>query len=301
MDLNNNCTLITTCSWEERFFGSFSKAVEAYSPTDVILCCYDTRHETNEQKVIDYCKEKGIGLSQPKPSYSDPKQTFMDVSKAVEQIKGRVVLDITTTPRELIWMVLDQVQKKSMFIHILYTSPRNYAKWLTKNPQKPRIVYRLGGETILRAPTKLLAITGFDTDRVRQLIGEFEPEEIRLGIQTGKQFENEPCNQTKARQIAEEFGARYFDVDAYSDDCGFADISTVIEEMNPSESNILMCSLGPKLSSLALFALHRKYPTSSLVYTPSKEYNPDYSKGIGDFYLKELTRESVIRNSTLGK
>ena len=44
----------------------------------------------------------------------------------------------------------------------------------------------------------------------------------------------------------------------------------------------VMSSLGPKLTSVALYQIHRQYPQIALVYAPSGEYNPNYSKGIGD-------------------
>ena len=43
-----------------------------------------------------------------------------------------------------------------------------------------------------------------------------------------------------------------------------------------------MTSLGPKLSAIALYLLHRKYAGTSLVYAPSNEFNKDYSNGLGE-------------------
>jgi len=49
-----------------------------------------------------------------------------------------------------------------------------------------------------------------------------------------------------------------------------------------------MASLGPKLSAVALYRLHKKYPQTGLVYAPAKEFNPQYSYGITESIIGEL-------------
>ena len=44
---------------------------------------------------------------------------------------------------------------------------------------------------------------------------------------------------------------------------------------------MIMSSLGPKPSAVALYKVCRKIPQVALVYAPSKEFNKEYSYGIG--------------------
>jgi hypothetical protein len=49
-----------------------------------------------------------------------------------------------------------------------------------------------------------------------------------------------------------------------------------------SDYNVVGTSLGPKVSALALYQLARKYKEIALAYAPSREFNPQYSSGIGE-------------------
>ena len=53
-----------------------------------------------------------------------------------------------------------------------------------------------------------------------------------------------------------------------------------------------MSSLGPKPSAIALYRLKKKYPQTSLAYTPSNEFNRDYSYGIGEKCTGQLEQGS---------
>jgi len=52
--------------------------------------------------------------------------------------------------------------------------------------------------------------------------------------------------------------------------------------------NIILNSLGAKISAISLFKLWLSYPQLALSYIPSKEYNKDYSSGIGEGYSGQI-------------
>ena len=92
----------------------------------------------------------------------------------------------------------------------------------------------------------------------------YEPEYILVGIQSGAQFDNHILN--AARHIQEFQGGpatRLFEVDAYCSDHGCKTIEREIKE-HLLDSNLIMASLGPKPSAVALYRIHRKYPQTSL-------------------------------------
>jgi hypothetical protein len=82
------------------------------------------------------------------------------------------------------------------------------------------------------------------------------------------------------RLIREGNGIAPFDVDAYGDDCGQAKIESVLGEY-PTQTNVVMSTLGPKPSAVALYRIHKKWPQIALCYAPSREYNRTYSSGLG--------------------
>ncbi len=94
----------------------------------------------------------------------------------------------------------------------------------------------------------------------------------------------------KAQQEAfkDNKAVQQFWLDAYSADHGIAAISSVIESHAPTH-NVLMASMGPKLSAVALYQLHRRNDALGLVYLPSRDFNPDYSHGIGESIWGTLT------------
>ena len=60
--------------------------------------------------------------------------------------------------------------------------------------------------------------------------------------------------------------------------------AVILEQIRPylDSHNIVMSSLGPKLSAVALYRIQREHPQIGLAYAPSREFNKDYSSGISD-------------------
>ena len=138
-------------------------------------------------------------------------------------------------------------------------------------------------------PTMLLIVTGFDWERTAQLIRTFDPAVVRLVMQKGLQFGNAKRNR-KAHE--DYFGGRRgdlekVDVDAYEGDHGFETVRTIVAEYS-RRYNVLMASLGPKPSAVALYRVQRLFPATALVYSPSNEYSRDYSRGIGRVIVGSL-------------
>jgi hypothetical protein len=130
--------------------------------------------------------------------------------------------------------------------------------------------------------TALLVLAGYDVDRVKHLVDRFEPAITLLGLQK-QSVDSSNQIRMKAQQEAfkDNTAVVQFWVDAYSYDHGMSAVSAALEPYHPNH-NILMASMGPKLSAVALYQLHRRDETLGLVYLPSREFNLDYSHGIGD-------------------
>lgn len=182
----------------------------------------------------------------------------------------------------------DFLTENRAIIQYVYHTPERYSnEWLSRDPGRPRIVYKLGGEAKLGLPTMLLILTGYDPERVDQLIRFFDPYYTLLGVQSGEQFNNQSMNVANYEHYKREPGVTLFSFDAYEDDHGFSSIETQLK-IYLDNYNIVMSSLGPKLSAIALYKLHEKYPQTALAYAPSNEFNLEYSFGIGKTFTNQL-------------
>lgn len=286
--------LITVGSWEDRFKLGYECIIKEHDIADVLLFSFEEYADWNKDNleytmaIKDY---NHIILS-----FGNPLDSWFKVVEAIAEYDDKdIVFDITTSPRDVIWTVLNLIEEQAGEIKCIYNKPDpdGYGEWLSRNPGKPRIVYKLGGELQLGWPTKLLILTGYDAERVKQLIDTFEPIETILGCHDGVSHGNQERRVTKEKIRGYEPDVRGFEFDAYCEDFGFGKIMRETESLF-EESNVIMASLGPKISSIPLYIMHKKFLNSSLVYTPSNEFNLNYSKGIGESVtidLKELLQK----------
>lgn len=280
-------TIITVASWEDRFIKGMVKTIDAVCPERIMMYHYDKYDQwsgRNRQKLEGICKKKSIELIDIKLLFDLPLDSWKSIVKNIKTILRKdkmVTLDITTMPRETIWSICAILFDKKIPIQYIYHKPQRYAKWLSRDPGRPRIIYRLGGIQTLGQKTILFIQTGYDVERTKQLVKYFEPDRVVLGLQTGKQLQNAKKN--REIHIAEFLPYRnieLFDVDGYSLE---NTVKAFSEKIDPyyGKYNIIISSLGPKVGSLALFAIKNIYPDIAMCYAPSKEFNLKYSEGLG--------------------
>ena len=286
--------LITVASWEERFALGMKNLVVESNPNNILMFHfkeYDEYSAENRKLVTQLCDERGVSLQSTEISFGEPVKTWRTIFDTLELAKldgKEVIIDFTTMPRETLWTLLNLLEGLAVVISYVYHGPERYNdNWLSRDPGKPRLVYKLAGEAKLGARTLLLVLTGYDSERVEQLIRFFDPHYTLLGIQNGEQYNNQSMNVNKYKRYERQSGLSIFELDAYGADHGFGIIK---ERLNAylEGFNIIMSSLGPKLSAIALHRLKKEYPQSSLVYTPSNEFNINYSYGIGKRYNGRL-------------
>lgn len=289
--------LVTTVSWEDRFLAGLEKTIVEEAPDAVVLCRYDIRENWTMEKREDalvLCERHGCPVRDVSLAYSDAGAAWVALREEVRTIgaaEQRVVVDISTMARETMWNVLLLLAENGIGGRYMYTRPESYGGWTSRDPGRPRLALKLGGEMMLGKPTMLLIVTGFDWERTLQLIRTFDPVVVRLAIQEGDQFDNASRNRAAHEEhFRGEFERRDIEIvgiDAYRGDHGFGRIMEIVEEY-AGEYNVLMASLGPKLSGIALYRVQRLVPAAALVYSPSNEYNRGYSKGAGSVIVGRL-------------
>lgn len=280
--------IITFASWEDRFYLGFEKNLQSNSTANVYMYYYKEyakRTADNRIKVTQLCKKNKINLKFTEIVTKSPADTWRIYENELSgpNLTSRnVLVDISTMPRESIWSIFYFLEKAEANIHYIYYRPEQYnGEWLSRDPENPRLLFKHSGIAQLGRPIGLILITGFDPDRTLQLINFFEPKFVLLGIQSGRQFESNRRN-IRAHQslLKGQFNIKSFRLDAYSKDHGQADIENeVIKYLD--NYNIVMSSLGPKTSAVSLYNVCKKFPEIALAYAPSREFNIDYSHGIG--------------------
>lgn len=296
-------TIIAVASWEPRFLLGMRRLVTERRPRQILLYYYKQYAERTtapREAVRAFCTECDVPVQETELHFCEPAASWVSLAQGLAKAtSGKdVLVDISTMPRETIWAVLFWLQASAARIQYVYYRPEAYGKgWLARDPDEPRFGYKLGGSPILDRPTALLAVTGFDVDRALQAFEFFEPKEVVLAVQTGSQFDN-----TVRNVAAHETGAfkkdlvRTIAIDAYGQDHGYAAIRAEVERL-VTGFNIVLCSFGPKLSAVSLFRVQREFPLCALAYIHCRDYNSDYSVGIGEGVWGEVATHSLTNQS----
>jgi len=279
--------LLTVASWEERFPAGLITSLGRYrigSVGMIFSAAYAAQTEPSRTSVISACNEKFVPILHEQLDFDDAPRCWKGLQAWLLRIakpESRVLFDISTSPREIAWFALHHLRDMGCQVHYQYYRPSNYGEWQSRDAALPRLVFRRSGISFPDRPTAIVAITGFDSDRVTQIINRFEPAVVLLGVQKGEQYDNAVRN---AGMHQEKFGSNpsvhFFEFDAYASCTGL--VTVIREQLTPyfEKHNILATSLGPKPSAVGLFKLTEEIPEVGLIYTPSLEYNPEYSHGI---------------------
>ena len=228
--------VITVASWEERFLLGLTELLNQSCPKDLIMYYfieYDEYTKDNRQKIEGLCREKDIHIDSYQLSFKasvESWSTIYDTANTERTAGKEVTVDFTTMPRETLWTLLDFLTENRAIIQYVYHTPERYSnEWLSRDPGRPRIVYKLGGEAKLGLQTMLLILTGYDPERVDQLIRFFDPYCTLLCVQTGEQFNNQSMNVANYERYKREPGVTLFSLDAYEADHGFSSIEAQLK------------------------------------------------------------------------
>lgn len=280
--------LVTFASWEQRFLDGFKRDLDAWHPAKSMMYYLDGYAEMsapNRQAVAEICKTRGIVLKDGLLRVNEPAENWKKLrdDMTAEAGPGRnVIVDFSTMPRESIWTLfwlLDMLKGRTEYV---YHRARGYGDWLSRDPQRPRLVYKLSGLAKLSARTVLVMFAGYDAERIQQLVRFYEPEITIIAQQPQDQG---GAGLGRLAKLADEFGGdstvRWLNIDAFSPDHGEA---MILEQIRPylESHNVIMSSLGPKVSAVALYRIQRAHREVGLAYAPSRDFSKDYSSGIGE-------------------
>ena len=290
--MKNSDLLITFASWEDRFSIGFDRNLEKIGVRRALVfyfSSYADRTQKNRKRVIKVCKEKSIKYIPVELDIDKPADNWRTVLNSIEKVIAScqgILIDISTMPREIIWYVLWRVEQSPAKIRYVYHRPDSYeGDWLSRDPRSPRLVYKLSGIAEPSYKTALLVTVGFDAPRAERLISWYEPAKLMIGVQGTSYFprneEEMAIYHEKIDEYNKNHDCKIFELDAFAEDRGMAAVQEVLEPLG-SSYNIIMSSLGPKLTAITLYKLQRQREEIGLVYAPSNQFNENYSTGIGE-------------------
>jgi hypothetical protein len=286
-------TLFLGLSWEERCYLGLKEDFKRFNnTTSVFLICNHGSlldDNNNKGKIFKYCEDRNIDIISIELDYDNPIEMWKILNTKILEIDNllrKPIIDISTMPREISWMLMYFIRRFNSRITFTYHSPLSYNdNWLSKEPGSPRLLLKHSGITYFNRQTAIILITGFDELRTMKLVEYYEPKLILLGIQSGSQYSNKKRNDfsTHSKLIKGQTEVRKFSIDAFSNDFGYTVINSEINKIE-HKYNIIACSQGPKPTSIALYKSFLSHSDLALCYVPSGEFNRAYSEGIKNTY-----------------
>ena len=281
-----NSVLVAFASWEDRFVQGVRRDLNEIACAQVLVFyfssyCDQTEHARAE--IRRECEERKLSYEEVKLDSDLPHDNLHHLDAAILDLDASlpVVVDISTMPREVIWHVFWLCEYRAGPLHYRYYSPLHYSSdWLSRDPGRPRLVHKLSGIALPQLKTVLLLAAGYDIQRVSQLIRFFEPSKLLLALQTDSPFpDNKPIMERYAKELGGGGRCETFPIDAFQKDHGYDAFEEQLQDI-VGEYNVILGSLGPKLSAVSLYRIRQRWPQVALVYAPANEFNMDYSRGI---------------------
>ena len=285
--------LINCLSYEERSL-SVARALSG-NGLKLWLCIYNDDTEVDlgpfKAQAGNLCAAHSADLEYVKVFKRRPLTLADGVLRALSSAqtsKLKVVIDISTMTHELLLIVLAALLEYSVKfrnVTFIYNQADKYSsnerdigrKWLSRGIHGVRSVIGYSGLWSPGDSTTLVALPGFDLERVKRIAEELEPEHLLVGIAKSHNPDHNWMDE-RNRQVADQLAAlrrgNVFEYDALSLE---NTASTLFAELAEIRGNIVIAPLNSKVSTLAVGLLALNNPKWQVCYAPALVYNIYYS------------------------
>ena len=173
-------------------------------------------------------------------------------------------------------------------IKLIYVSPIEHGDWLSKGHLGTCNIPGFCGNYDPLKNTKLIILTGFETERAKNLIEEYQPQEVYLGLSNPPvQPEFGNINIELQKELLSYPNVTKFDFSAKDIAECYVSLCNIIREN--ANYNLVIAPLCTKLSAVACFKVAKENPNIQLVYCYPQEYNYEkYSKGALKAFVEYL-------------
>lgn len=284
-------SIICVLGWEQRFPLGMEILLQKHEINTIILISfidYKSMKGIDENKAIieNLCVKNDIKILPIELDYSDSIGNWkkLDTFFVDNNLRGEVLINTTTFPRETIWTLMFFLKKKLNHIHFAYFKPLEYDEnWLTRNHKNPRLLFKHSGVFNLNKQLVLFIITGFDENRLEAMIEFYEPNKVVLLCQDGKQFNNlernKGLNENNSIKLEKIIFNSYNIIEATET------LNNLTKKYK--DFNIIISSQGPKTSALSTYKSYLMSDNRiALAYVPAKDFSHKYSIGIDKEYIE---------------
>jgi hypothetical protein len=285
--------LLSCLSFEDRSL-AVADAILSAAPR-LWLCLLNEDIETDVSEMRRRAEETAANANVQLHFLSSSKRDPLVLADAMVEVSREYavdegvswVADITTMTHEMLLVVVaaaEEIIPAWRNLRFVYNIAGRYSgdddvstKWISRGIHDLRSVIGFPGERSPGEPTTLVALPGFDSERMRRVVEEIEPEHLLVGISC-TYTERHAWSAEKNRDIAAKLlNTRDGGVFEYAALDPFAAVDAVIDATRNVQGNILIAPLNSKISTVAIGVLARRRKEWQLCYAPALIYNLDYS------------------------
>jgi len=294
-------------SFEERCF-SIAQYLDVTRIKNSIVCYNEDQvnsfkgHELKLQEILKASQNLiTIRLNSDKPLSTA--EALLKELTAIEKIETkRIVVDITTFTHEallILFRLLSSKKIPSSNITFLYNNASDYAvneienseKWLTVGVKEIRSVIGYSGFMSPLKKNLLIVLVGFEPERTKKLIDNYEPHAISLGVG------NDYCadissaietNKQKHRELVQQYPNTFtFEFSVLEPSEAAEALKKEIKKF--PNYNIIIAPMNNKISTIGAALLALDNTELQLCYVPARYYNTDgYSTPGSKCYIFEI-------------
>lgn len=287
----NGDLLIVVASWEERFPAGVERSLALGGVGHVVsLASLRYAGETGaaRERMDKACDYAGVSHETHIADFEDQvslhRLTAAVAGMEAVRAAGRIVVDISTAPRSLTWMLLGSLRRMRSAVTVRYQPALEYGDWQTTEEGEPKLIMNRSGIMYPDLPTCLVMLCGPEISRAEKMCYRFEPKKA-LVLRDPRAAEFGPIKRLPHDYI-DVVEEHVFDNKLFTE----GNVALLERLIAPYKGghNIVAASLGPKLGALVLFRLSERDESVALSYVTSGKHNLVGTRGIGkmqDFAL----------------
>jgi hypothetical protein len=303
---------LTSSSFENRCF-IVPKLLHQIALKKVIIF-YNTNEVkeiiVNAENLVQIFQQNSVGV---KLNSDNPIANFSIILEQIESLlknytKPNILIDTTTFTHETLLILLKILELKHISlgeISISYTGALAYSvneienskKWLSKGIKEIRTVLGYSGFTDPTAINHLIILFGFESERTKQIIEEYEYDFISLGfgkIDESIQSDHQKLNCERHKKLLEDYpNAKEFSFSLVNPFDAKKDILAYISKEEFKNFNTVIAPLNNKLSTIGACLAALSNEDIQLAYAQPLVYNTKgYSVPNDDIYFYPLNFDS---------
>ena len=296
---------ITAASFEERCF-VIPNHIKGISLNHIIFY-----NENEAEEIIENAHKIKSILGEPSdmiPLNSDsPIQNYIKIEsllKKYEVLRPNILIDSTTFTHETLLVLLKSLslRKESLgAIQVAYVGASQYSsnsesdedRWLSKGVSEIRTIIGYPGFTDPTAKNHLVILVGFESERTRRIIQEYEYEYVTLGFGDVKESiksNHHKINFERHKKLMEEYPKAEQFVFCLTDPTKTKEqISQYLSQEKFKNMNTVIAPLNNKISTIGVGLAALEDENIQLAYAKPNIYNiKGYSVPSEDVYFSKL-------------